>query len=49
MHTPCAPRTQVEEICIKALVDPAASGKVVEVICEKDAPQRSLTELFNSV
>ena len=43
-------RSQVAECCIAALVEPAASGKVVEVIAEQgSAGQRPYTELFASV
>ena len=43
-------RTQVAECCIAALVDPAASGKVVEIIAEQSsAAQAPYTELFASV
>ncbi|KAI7842437.1 hypothetical protein COHA_004076 [Chlorella ohadii] len=42
-------RTQVAEVCVAALVEPSASGKVVEIIAEENAPARPLTELFASV
>lgn len=42
-------RTQVAEACVAALVEPAASGKVVELIAESNAPNRPYTELFSLV
>ncbi|KAL4425039.1 hypothetical protein ABPG77_001817 [Micractinium sp. CCAP 211/92] len=42
-------RTDVAACCVAALVEPAAAGKVVEVIAQKDAPARPLAELFASV
>ena len=32
-----------------ALVEPAAAGKVVEIIAKQSAPARPLAELFESV
>jgi hypothetical protein len=40
---------QVADVCVAALTEPAAGDKVVEVIAEKDAPTRSLGELFAGV
>ncbi len=42
-------RSDVAACCVAALVEPAAAGKVVEVIAQKDAPSRPLAELFASV
>lgn len=42
-------RKQVAEVCVAALVEPAASNKVVEVIARGEAPERSMAELFESV
>lgn len=42
-------RRQVAEVCVAALVEPDASGKVVEVVAERSAPARPLAELFASV
>jgi uncharacterized protein YbjT (DUF2867 family) len=42
-------RAQVAEVCVEALVAPAAIDKVVEVIAERGAPARPLGELFASV
>ncbi|GIL82891.1 hypothetical protein Vretimale_8390 [Volvox reticuliferus] len=42
-------RSQVADVCVAALTEPAAANKVVEVIAEKDAPVRSLGELFAGV
>lgn len=46
---PAVPAVQVAEVCVAALVEPAASGKVVEIIAEQDAPNRPVSELFASV
>lgn len=43
------PRASVAECCVAALVEPAASGKVVELICDKEAPALGFTELFAAV
>lgn len=42
-------RSQVAEVCIAALKDKEASNKVVEVIAESSAPQRTISELFKDV
>ncbi|WIA31244.1 hypothetical protein OEZ86_001242 [Tetradesmus obliquus] len=42
-------RSQVADVCVEALVCPAAADKVVEVIAEESAPERSLQQLFESV
>ena len=42
-------RSQVAECCVAALVEPAARGKVVEMIAEEAAPHLGYTELFSSV
>lgn len=42
-------RTQVAECCIAALVEPAASGKVAEIVAKSDAPALGYTQLFGSV
>lgn len=42
-------RSDVAACCVAALVEPSAAGKVVELIAEKDAPARPLSELFASV
>lgn len=42
-------RSQVAEVCIEALVEPAASNKVVEIIAEPNAPAKTISELFASV
>ena len=42
-------RTQVAECCVAALVEPAAAGKVVEVIAQPEAQPRPYSELFASV
>lgn len=40
---------QVAECCVAALVEPAASGKVVEIVAKQDAPALGYTQLFASV
>jgi hypothetical protein len=40
---------QVADVCVEALVCPAAEGKVVEVIAEKDAVAFGIPELFEGV
>ncbi|PNW81287.1 hypothetical protein CHLRE_07g349700v5 [Chlamydomonas reinhardtii] len=42
-------RTQVAEVCVAALTEPAAANKVVEVIAEKDAPAKAWADLFSAV
>ena len=42
-------RSQVADCCVAALVEPSASGKVVEIIAEQGAPPAPFTELFASV
>ncbi|KXZ53653.1 hypothetical protein GPECTOR_6g570 [Gonium pectorale] len=42
-------RSQVAEVCVAALSEPAAANKVVEVIAERDAPSRTYAELFSAV
>lgn len=42
-------RSSVAEACVAALVEPAASGKVVELVAERDAPNRPFAELFAGV
>lgn len=42
-------RSQVAEVCVSALVDPAASRKLVEIIAEQSAAPLALSELFASV
>ncbi len=43
------PAPQVAEVCVAALTERAANNKVVEVIAKKDAPSRTMAELFESV
>lgn len=40
---------QVAEVCVGALTEAASANKVVEVIAEKEAPARTLKELFSAV
>ena len=42
-------RSQVAEACVAALVEPAASCKVVEVVARDGVRQKSYEELFQSV
>jgi hypothetical protein len=46
---PAACPLQVADVCVEALVCPAAADKVVEVVAEKSAPERSLQALFAGV
>jgi len=41
-------RSQVAEVCIEALVNPAAEGKVVEVIADDKAPDLPYDALFSN-
>ena len=45
----CSCTVQVAEVCVAALVEPAAANKVVEVIAESGAPARTMLELFTAV
>lgn len=40
---------QVADVCVEALVCPAAVDKVVEIIAEKDAAAQTIPELFEAV
>lgn len=42
-------RSQVAEVCVESLLEPDASGKVVEIIADPEAPSLSLSALFNSI
>lgn len=42
-------RSQVAEVAVGALTEPAAANKVVEVIAKKDAPARTLAELYGVI
>jgi len=42
-------REQVAEVCIASLVEPSAANKIVEIVASKDAPKKSLEELFMAV
>ncbi len=42
-------RRQVAECCVEALVEPAASNKVVEIIAESGTRQEPYAQLFASV
>lgn len=40
---------QVADVCVEALVNPAAADKVVEIIAEQEAPAYTLSQLFENV
>lgn len=42
-------RSQVAEVVVESLVEPAASDKVVEIIARVGGPKRTVSELFSSV
>ncbi|XAR59322.1 hypothetical protein NMG60_11015111 [Bertholletia excelsa] len=42
-------RDQVAEVAVEALIHPAASYKVVEIVARAEAPRRSFEELFGSI
>ena len=41
--------SQVASVCVEALVEPAASNKVVEIVARENAPLRTYQDLFSSV
>lgn len=43
------PRTKVAEVCVAALSQPDAQNKIVEIIAQPDAPQKTWEQLFASV
>ena len=43
------PRTKVAQVCVEALFQPAARNKIVEVIAETEAPEKSFEQLFAGV
>lgn len=43
------PRTKVAQTCVEALFQPAAANKIVEVVAQPEAKDRSWEELFASV
>lgn len=43
------PRTKVAQVCVDALLQPAARNKIVEIVAKPEAPARSMEELFASV
>jgi uncharacterized protein YbjT (DUF2867 family) len=40
------PRTKVAQVCVEALLQPAARNKIVEIVAKPEAPERSFEELF---
>lgn len=43
------PRTKVAQVCVEALLQPAARNKIVEIVAKPEAPERSFEELFATV
>ncbi|NEP46553.1 MULTISPECIES: NAD(P)H-binding protein [Okeania] len=43
------PRTKVAQVSVEAIFQPAACNKIVEIITEAEAPEKSWEELFISV
>ncbi|HIK14735.1 MAG TPA: SDR family oxidoreductase [Leptolyngbyaceae cyanobacterium M33_DOE_097] len=43
------PRTKVAQVCVEALFHASARNKVVEIVAEPDAADKSLPDLFTSV
>lgn len=43
------PRLKVAETCVAALNDPAAKNKIVEIIAQENAAEKSFSELFAGV
>jgi NAD(P)H-binding len=42
-------RTKVAQVCVEALLQPAAQNKVVEIVAKPDSPTQSLEALFAAV
>ncbi|MGF1540228.1 MAG: SDR family oxidoreductase [Pleurocapsa sp.] len=43
------PRPKVAQVCVAALLQPAAASKIVEIIAKSDAPSQTWEQLFASV
>ncbi len=43
------PRTKVAQVCVEALLQPAARNKIVEIVAKPETPQKSFEELFAAV
>ncbi|MGD1717336.1 NAD(P)H-binding protein [Dapis sp. BLCC M172] len=43
------PRTKVAQVSVEAIFQPAASNKIVEIVTQAEASEKSLAELFISV
>jgi uncharacterized protein YbjT (DUF2867 family) len=43
------PRSKVAQVCVEALVQPAARNKIIEIVARSEAPQQSIAELFATV
>ncbi|MEM1171572.1 MAG: NAD(P)H-binding protein [Cyanobacteria bacterium P01_H01_bin.35] len=43
------PRTKVAQVSVEAIFQPAASNKIVEIVTQAEAPEKSLAELYISV
>ncbi|MCL2926069.1 MAG: NAD(P)H-binding protein [Trichodesmium sp. MAG_R04] len=42
-------RTKVAQVSVEAIFQPAACNKIVEIVTQAEAPEKSLVELFTSV
>jgi len=43
------PRLKVAQVCVEALFEPAAANKIVEIVANPEASQKSFDELFANV
>lgn len=43
------PRKKVAQVCVEALFDPNARNKIVEIVAQPEAAEKSLTDLFAQV
>jgi uncharacterized protein YbjT (DUF2867 family) len=43
------PRSQVAQVCIESLFEPAARNKVVEIVTQENGTDKPFTELFASI
>lgn len=43
------PRSQVAQVCIEALFEPAAKNKVVEIVTQENGAEKPFSELFASI
>ncbi|MDY7006453.1 MAG: NAD(P)H-binding protein [Cyanobacteriota bacterium] len=42
------PRTKVAQVSVEAIFQPAACNKIVEIVTQEEAPEKSWEELFNN-